>query len=198
VPDKINDSLPRDKFDTAMAAQFDPCGPPPFDLSRDYVLTHSTPPIGISNLLTNSTTRSVYRLHWNTINVWDDFGPRVIQYWNNVPQHDKQGLVMPQAAYGYLFQSVGHSVAGNEGDVKALVNEFVQPVHSAAANGRNGAPRPSDRHSKLQRWEPGVAANAQARIPDFVMITEYGYPPRRVTAMLEVKNPWQVTPPLID
>jgi hypothetical protein len=181
-----------------MAAQFDPWGPPPLDLPRYYVLTHSTPPVLISNLLTNSTTRSVYRLHWNTIAIWDDFGARVIQYWNTVPQLDKQNNVMIGGEYGARFRAVGYSAAGNEGDVKALVNEFVQPVHSAAANGRDGAPRPSDPHSKLQRWEPGVEANTQAGVPDFVMITEYGNPPRRVTAMVEVKNPWQVTPALID
>ena len=86
----------------------------------------------------------------------------------------------------------------NEGDVKGRIQEFVVPVHSAAANGLNGAPRPTDQHSKLQRWEQGVEANNLAGIPDFVMATEYGIPPRRITAMLEVKNPWQVTPARID
>jgi hypothetical protein len=181
-----------------MAGQYNPQVQPIFDLSRDFVLTYSTPAVTLSDVLTSSTTQSVYRLHWNTIALWNDFGPQVIQYWNAVPQFDKQSNVMTRTAYGDRFQAVGYSTAGNEGDVKALVNEFVQPVHSAAANGRNGAPRPSDRHSKLQRWEPGVEANAQAGIPDFVMITEYGNLPRRVTAMMEVKNPWQVTPALID
>jgi len=181
-----------------MAAPFDPWGQAAFDLSRDYVLTHSTPPVMVSNLLTNSTTRSVYRLHWNTIAIWNDFGARVIQYWNAVLQVDKQTNVMTGTAYGDRFRAVGNSAAGNEGDVKALINEFIQPAHSAAANGRDGAPRPSDRHSHLQRWEQGVEANALAGIPDLVMITEYGYAPRRVTVMVEVKNPWQVTPARID
>jgi hypothetical protein len=42
-----------------------------------------------------------------------------------------------------------------------------------------------------------VEANALAGIPDFVMAAEYGSP-RRITAILEVKNPWQVTPRLVD
>ena len=181
-----------------MAAPFDPWGQAAFDLSRNYVLTNPTPPVTVSNLLTNSTTRSVYRLHWNTIAHWNDFGAQVVQYWNAVPQVDKQANVMTRTAYGDRFQDVGYSRAGNEGDVKALISAFVQPVHSSAANGRNGAPRPSDRHSNLQRWEQGVEANALAGIPDLVMITEYGYAPRRVTVMVEVKNPWQVTPDRID
>ena len=104
-----------------------------------------------------------------------------------------------QGAFTERFRAVGlSSTAANEGDVKALLQEFVQPVHSGAANGYNDAPRPSDLHSKLQRWEQGVEANLLAGIPDFVMTTEFGPPPRRVTAMLEVKNPWQVTSALID
>jgi len=128
-------------------------------------------------------------LEWDTIAVWYDFAPRVIQYWNAFPQVDKQSNVMTRTTYGERLQVVGNSAAGNEGDVKAVANEFIHPVHSAAANGRNGTPRPSDPHSKLQRWEPGVEANAQAGIPDFLMIAEYGYPPRWVTVMVEVKNP---------
>jgi len=169
-----------------------------FDLSQDFVLTQSTPPVTVTNVLTNSTTQSVYRLHWNTITPWNGFGANVIQYWNAVSQHDKQANVITQGEYGGHFQSVGFSQAGNEGNIKALIDLFVQSVHSSAANGRNGAPRPSDRHSKLLRWEPGVEANAHAGIPDFVMISEYGHQPHRVTAMMEAKNPWQVTPALID
>ena len=181
-----------------MAVPYNPQQQLLFDLSRDFVLTHSTPPVAVANVLTNSTTQSVYRLHWNTITPWNGFGNTVIQYWNAVPQHDKQENVITQGAYADHFQSVGFSQAGNEGNIKALIDLFVQSVHSSAANGRNGAPRPSDRHSKLLRWEPGVEANAHAGIPDFVMISEYGHHPHRVTAMMEAKNPWQVTPALID
>jgi hypothetical protein len=173
-------------------------GQPPFDTSREYVLTHSTPPIRIANLLTNSTTRSTYRLHWNRIALWNDFSDRVIQYWNTVPQLDRQGNVMLWWDYVMRFRRVGNSEAGNEGEVKTLIYDFVEQTHSAAANGNSGAPRPSDRHSKLQRWEQGAEANNLAGIPDFVMATEDGNPPRRVTAILEVKNPSLVTPARID
>src|SRR5207248_2827790 len=85
-----------------------------------------------------------------------------------------------------------------EGNIRVCIDKFVVDIHSAAANGLNGAARPTDQHSKLQRWEQGVEANNLAGIPDFVMVTEYGNLPRRITAMLEIKNPWQVTPALIN
>jgi hypothetical protein len=183
-----------------MAAQYDPWALQPFDLSRRFILTNPTPPIQVGNELTNSTTRSTYRLHWNWLALWDNFGALVNQYWNNVvPQANKQSNVFTQGEYSGIVQDVATFIrVGNEGDVKGRIQAFVVPVHSAAANGRNGAPRPSDRHSILQRWEQGVEANNLAGIPDFVMATEYGIPSRRLTAILEVKNPWQVTPARID
>lgn len=183
-----------------MAAQYDPWAIQNFDLSRGFILTNPTPPIQVANLLANSTTRSTYRLHWNWLALWDDFGALVHEYWNNVvPQADKQSNVYTQASYRDRVQRVAtFSRVANEGDVKGRIQEFVEPVHSAAANGLNGAPRPTDQHSRMQRWEQGVEANNLAGIPDFVMATEYGIPPRRITAMLEVKNPWQVTPARID
>lgn len=129
---------------------------------------------------------------------WNGFGTSVIQYWNGISQHDKQANVTTQGEYSRRYQRVGNSSAENEGLVKALVGEFIEAVHSAAANGLNGTPRPTDRHSKLQRWEHGVEVNAQAGVPNFAMVTEYGNILLRVTAMIEVKNPWQVTPARID
>jgi len=66
----------------------------------------------------------------------------------------------------------------NKGDVKAVVNEFIQSVHFAVADSRDGAPRPSNVHSKLQGWEHSFEANAQAGILDFAMVPELGCPPR--------------------
>jgi hypothetical protein len=173
-------------------------GPACFYLSCDYVLTNPTPPTLIADVLTHSTTRSVYRLHWNTITPWNDFGTRVIQYWNNTLQLDKQTNVMTGGDYGARSRDVGYSRAGNEGDVRALIIEFVQAVHSSAANGRDNAPRPSDRHSTLQRWEQGVESNALAGLPDLVMKSQHGYAPHCIAVMVEAKNPWQVMPGCID
>jgi hypothetical protein len=183
-----------------MAAHYDPRALQTFDLSREFILTYPTPAIGVADELTRSTTRSTYRLRWNQLALWDNFGALVQHYWNNVvPQIDKQCNVYTQGEYSGRLQLVAtFSRVGNEGDVKGRIQDFVVPVHSAAANGLNNAPRPIDQHSILQRWDQGVEANALAGIPDFVMASEIGAPVRRVTAVLEVKNPWLVTPALID
>lgn len=186
-----------------MAAPANPWAPVAFDLSREYILTSPTPPIRVANVVTNSTTRSRFRLHWNWIAPWDDFGGLVQQYWNDVvPQIDKQRNVYAQSAYFDMLQNVATDFrVSNEGKIKVCIDMFVVNVHSAAATGRNGAPRPSYRHSRLLRWEQGFDINNNlAGIPDFVMMSEYadGELPGRITAMLEAKNPWQVTPALID
>ena len=41
-------------------------------------------------------------------------------------------------------------------------------------------------------------ANAIAGVPDLVMRRQHGYALHRITVMLEIKNPWQVTPAGID
>jgi len=164
----------------------------------EVILTLSTPPICIADIVSRSTTRSTYRLRWYTLALWDDFPARVINYWNTVPQYDKQTNVITRQVYGNRFRWVGTwSRAANEGNINEQFSQFVEPIHSAAANGFDGAPRPTDRHSRLQKWEQGVEARQMAGIPDFVMTDELMYP-RRVTAMVEVKNPWQVMPQDLD
>jgi hypothetical protein len=182
-----------------MAAQFDPWAPQALDLSREAVLTHPVPPLCIANRRTISTTRSTYRLRWNTLAIWDDFPNFVINYWNAVPQYDKQTNITTRAEYGARFRYVGTwSRAANEGNVREQFLQFVEPMHAAAASGLDGAPRPSDEHSKLQSWNSGVEAREMAGIPDFVMVDESAYYPLRVTVMVEVKNPWLVTPQDLD
>ena len=92
-----------------MAAPYDPWAIQAFDLSRQYILSSPMPPIQVANanMLTNSTTRSTYRLHWNWLALWDDFGALVPHYWNKVvPQADKQRNVYTQAAYRTIVQGV--------------------------------------------------------------------------------------------
>ena len=125
------------------AAPFDPWGQLALELSCDYVLTNPMPPTLVADRVTHSTTRLVYRVHWNTITPWNDFSAQVIQYRNNVLQFNKQTNVMVQEEYRGHFHHVRFSIAGNTGNVRALICEVVEAVHSAAANGGN-APRPSD------------------------------------------------------
>jgi hypothetical protein len=170
-----------------------------FDLSRQRLLGYNMVPIRVGHDLSSSTTLSTYRLRWNWIQLWDDFGNRVHQYWENVvTQDDKQENVYTQNTLTHQAQTVAlHYVNAKEGDVQGRIDYFVVPIHNAAANGLNGAPRPSDGHSIMGRLAPGVQANQIAGIPDFLMVTEFENP-CRVTAIFEVKNPWQITPAHID
>ena len=182
-----------------MAAQFDPWAQV-FNLSREYILSSPTPPIHIADIVSQSTTRSAYRLHWNTIALWGNFGDLVQQYWNPVvTQADKQQFVFTQDGYRLIVQTLASGMRiANEDITKVCIDTFPVTILAAAANGLNGAARPSDQHSKLERWAQGIEGTAVAGIPDFVMSTEYMDPPRRITAVVEVKNPWHVTPERID
>jgi hypothetical protein len=159
-----------------MAAQFDPWAQV-FDLSRDYILSHPTPPIQIADSVTASTTKSSYRLHWNGIASWNDFGDLVHEYWNNVvTPADKQRYVFDTGSYRRAVQGIATDTrVANEGNVKVCIDAFPVAIHSAAANSSMGAPRPSDRHSKLERWGNGIEGGGVAGIPDFVMATEFAY-----------------------
>lgn len=173
-----------------------------FDLTRDVVLSYPMPTIQVADIHSLSTTHSTYRLHWNTLEEWRDFGDLVIAYWNTVPQTDKTSMVFASGEFSGRYQRVSSALfaAANEGMVRNLHGEFVIPVQNNAANGINNAPLPSDRHSRLQQWDQGVEANALAGMPDCVMASDFGHPGylRRITAMIEIKNPWQVTPALVD
>src|SRR6266480_3551966 len=105
------------------ATQYDPWALPIFNLSREFILTYPTPPIQVANELANSTTRSTYRLHWNWIALWDNFGTLVHQYWNNiVPQVDKPTNVFTRGEYSGRVQLIAmDSRVGNEGEVKGKI-----------------------------------------------------------------------------
>ena len=185
---------------TKMAAVFDPWAQVQFNLSREYVLSNPIPPVQIADTCSHSTTKSVYRLHWNGIGLWNNFGNLVNQYWNNVvSQADKQQYVSYRDAYRVALQTVAKDIRVSDKEiVKVCIDTFPVAIHGAAGNGLNGATRPMDQHSKLQRWGTGIEGYTVAGIPDFVMATEYMNVPRRITVMVDVKNPWMVTPDLID
>src|SRR5436190_13584832 len=107
------------------AAHFNPPAPI-FDLSRTLVLSSPTPPIQIANELSNSMTRSTYRLHWNWLAVWENFGTLVQQYWNNVvPQVDKQANVFTQGEYiNILYEVATDERVANEGAIKGRIQAF--------------------------------------------------------------------------
>jgi hypothetical protein len=184
-------------------AQYDPfTSPPGFDLSREFILTYPTPTVRVGRVddISMSTTMSTYRLHWNDIRVWEDFGNEVHQYWNHtMPQHDKPVNVMNQAIYSEIVRVLSTRAASaitNEGRVRQSIDAFVVTAHDYTASGRDDAPRPNDYHSLLYSLQAGPEVRHLSGIPDFVMRSEVGN--QRITVVVEAKNPWQVTPAKVD
>ena len=170
-----------------------------FDMTRNSVLTVELPsiPLAPAAELSRSTTLSRYRLHWDHLFRWNDFDQTVQQYWDTVPEADKLANVLHLQAFFLIYQTLPAAhVNSAEGHIRAQIDSLVKVLHNAAANGLGNAPRPTDRHSCMVRWDQGFYANQLAGIPDFVFQTESA--PVRPTALVEVKNPWLVTPAGID
>jgi hypothetical protein len=166
----------------------------PFDIVRETLLLHPLPPFRTGNRPSASTTTSRYRLRWNRLTVWNDFGNRVSEYWNTVPQADRNALVAHQMVVQHLWQSIANnSRILCEEDIKACVELYPNSCHRYAANGDRGAPLPSDVHCVPDRCSQGAAQWGLVGVPDFIM-----HHLGRVAALIEVKNPWLVTPQSID
>ena len=173
--------------------------PVPFDMNRNSVLTFELPAIPLAPVaeLSRSTTLSRYRLHWDHLFRWNNFGQTVQQYWDTVPEADKLANVFHIQTFLYHHQRLPMAHLNSAEDhIRARIDSRVVLLHDAAANGVGDAPYPSDRHSRMVRWAQGFHANQLAGIPDFVFQTESA--PIRTTAFVEVKNPWLVTPARID
>jgi hypothetical protein len=180
------------KSDIGMAVNT--IAPIAFNVNRESLLVTSLPPFQAGDQPSGSTTTSRYRLRWCQLTIWEDFANRVTMYWNTVSQLDRMALVINQ----YQVQGGWQSIASNprilsEDDVKACIDSYPLVCHRYAANGALGAPFPSDIHSAVDRCTLGAGQWNLAGVPDFAM-----HHLNRVTALMEVKNPWLVTPQKID
>lgn len=171
-----------------------PAVPIVFDVNRQSLLGYHLPPFRVSDQPSALTTTSRYRLRWNHLDIWNDFGHRVSTYWNTVPQADRTASVAAQIQLQDRWQSIANnSRILSEDDIKACIDLYPISCHRFAANGALGAPMPSDIHSAPDRCTVGAAQWGLAGAPDFVM-----HHLDRVTALMEVKNPWLVPPQRID
>lgn len=168
-----------------------------FDMSRSELLSRPTPQFTPAVERARSTTKSKYRLRWNHLLPWNGFEAAVVNYWNALPQNDKFAAVTSRFNHSFAVQTIANDTRiASEGDIRFCMNTYAVYVHAAAANGLNGAPLPTppDIHSTLRRYENGGDLLGVTGIPDFVMNSNTG----RYTAMVEVKNPWLVTPATIE
>ena len=165
-----------------------------FNVNRADLLGYALPPFLAGDQPSASTTTSRYRLHWNRLDIWGDFANQVSAYWNSVPPHDRNAMVATQSGLQDRWQRIANNPRIlTEDDVKSCVQEYPLVFHSYAANGEAGAPVPGDAHSTCYPCSLGANQWNLAGVPDFVM-----HYIDRVTALIEVKNPWLVTPQRIN
>ena len=95
-----------------------------------------------------------------------------------------------------LQRNIADRVVSSEPDIKHCVRVYVQMIQNMAAIGEQDAPLPSDDHAELIPVEAGPGNCSLEGVPDFALRSRGG--DKLVTAVVEVKNPWVVTPRQID
>ena len=165
--------------------------PPPKDCSRETLLSYPTP-----SFYTWHPPRlpalPKYRVRWNSLKEWRDFSSDVVQYWEQVDQHDKVSLVASEiiARPEFRFGSQFHA------DELELIRD---PIiwHGYAANGgyaKLDAPLPSDVHSRLYRFYHTDYRYHLAGTPDYIMTSEN----HRTSAIMVVKSAGLITPEQVN
>jgi hypothetical protein len=89
-----------------------------------------------------------------------------------------------------MFNRLRRSEVSTEPEVKATMETLPIYCHHTVANNINGEPLPTDAHSLICR----NGGNNLVRKVGFVFKSRLG----RVTAVMEAKNPWRITPAGID
>lgn len=167
----------------------------PLDTRRDAALSVPLPPLQAGEHTSVSTTRTRYRLRWTHLHKWEDFDQRVLAYWNDqVMVDDKQAIVANRASIQTKYSEVASGIYLTEPNISDAVRDFPANLHGYAANGAGGSPLPSDMHSQFFRCAPGAGSFQLIGHPDLVLHSR----DLRVTCLVEVKNPWLVTPQKIN
>jgi hypothetical protein len=166
---------------------------PVLDLSREVLLSAVLPAFGIKKpwTLANGDAfprpRPRVRNHWSHLRQWHNFDQDGVNYWNQVSQTDKSALVESQSLLYMTRTTSSHSGAY----VDQIIRDYHMSLHNSAATEVWHCPPPSDGHS---RW--AITEEVLAGSPEFVMYSMDGN--KRVTALVSVKSPWEITPQDID
>lgn len=178
-----------------------PQAPPPFlfgltfDTRRDVTLNVPLPALQAGANPSISTTRARHRLRWNHLHEWQNFDQYVLAYWNQqFVENDKPVLVANLGSIQVAYSRAANGLYLTESNISDALMFLPAMLHQYAANGEDGAPLPSDVHSKFFRCSQGAGSFGLVGVPDFVLRSANS----RITALLEVKNPWLVTPQQID
>jgi len=162
-----------------------------FNLTRWQVLTLHLPSLGIGGHPSTASTTSTFRLRWTQLDQWANFGNEVVTYCNQtMPHFDTIAYVGNLESLSEHFIQIRRSEASSEPEVKAMMEALPIYCHNKVANNMYGEPLPTDAHSVIYR---NGGNNLVGKV-DFVFKSRLGH----VTAVMEAKNPWRITPAGID
>jgi hypothetical protein len=164
-----------------------------FNLTRWQVLALQLPSVGIGNRPSTASTTSPFRLRWTQLDQWANFGNEVVTYCNQLmPPLDRIAHIGNLESLSEHFIQVRLSDVTSEPEVKAMMEALPIYCHHKVANNMYGEPLPTDAHSLIYRNRAG-GYGLLGKV-DFVFASRLG----RVTAVMEAKNPWMITPAGID
>jgi hypothetical protein len=179
-----------------MAAAFQPQNfnfgntPLLFDVSRQTPLGYHLDDIRLGQQLTAGSTHSTLRVRPSEILEWANFPQEVALYWNQtVPPDDKVALIHSQQSTITTFNALRHFVVTTENDIKFALNAAPFSIHRVATRSDNGQPIPTDAHSEILQYQAGGMGLFGE--PDYYFKDTTG---QRVTAVMDAKTPWEVTP----
>jgi hypothetical protein len=94
-----------------------------------------------------------------------------------------------------LWNAVDDVEVRTEAQIKLCIITYVKEIHNIAARGAQRAPLPSDFHASVVSVDAGAGSYGLVGVSDFAMFNDREM---RISAVGEVKNPWNVTPQHIN
>ena len=164
-----------------------------FDVSREGLLTLDLPVLSQHHNVAVGNTVSTHGVYPDHIAEWHEFPQEVIQYWaTQVTQNDKAAMIHSWQSVLWSLNTYYRHRAWDEEVVGTALWSLPFAFHRVATRDDSGQPRPSDQHSDIISFQPGW--NFLGR-PDYFF---HSPPQRRITAVVDAKKPWSVTPLEID
>jgi len=164
------------------------------DASRSTALSWQFPPPRWAQGLSTGATNSEWKRQWRQLHHWqtEDIARQLSEYWQSVPQHDKDALVTLNGAQFLRFNYLNaRPPCAVEMEVRAYFDAGIAATHQDAVSNDNGQPLPSDPHSVFQPWHPNVVYGES----DYLLVNQQS---RQVKGVCEAKSPWNVGPAQID
>lgn len=139
------------------------------------------------------TTTSRYRARWCTLRHWTNFEDSLVDYWaNTVTQADKATLFAHHLAVERAINRARRIQLKTEADVSNYLNALPLYLLEDATTDDNGQTPPLDLHSRIVN---NNGLSHMAGVVDFVFVRPTD---NEITALMEIKKPWKVTPKSID